>query len=616
MTEESFHVPALIFCGIFFGLSACILLVRFMRGRGVASLPHVSALFAGVGTLSLAIVGTYLFETRSLQVSGEPLQLPLLVSSLIGGFAAGFVMAAIAKRVAFFEALCTVALVSLLPLPFASAPETLFSYGTSAAYFGIILFSWTLILLLSLALGGSLGYLLTGDGRLSLRFAYESWMGTRFLMAKRSRGAISVITLISIIAVTIGCAGMIVVMSVMNGFSEDLRTKIMGANAHLTLTKYGGKDAFVEYSEVLKQTSTLPTVLGASPFALSEVMISFDRSISGAVIKGIDIHTVGKVSLLPEQIEAGSLAYLELPDDIPIRSKSAASEGSEVDRLNDALDKAGRDDDEEEARNVVLPGIVVGREMARSLRAQVGDVVNVVSPVAELGPSGPIPKAKAFRLAGIFYTGMFEYDSKLVYISLSSAQDFFGMKDAVTGIEYKIADPDKTQAIARRIEDIVKGHPYVTKDWMQMNRPLFSALKLEKIAMFIILLALILMASLLILVALIMVVLEKGKEIAILKSMGASDTSIMKIFVTYGLIIGGVGAFLGLALGFGLCSLISYFGIGLDPQIYYITRIPVLIEPTEVVIVTAGAIIISFFATIPPSLFASHLKPVEGLRYE
>ncbi len=614
MTEDNFMHPALVFAGLLFGICLLTMTFRVVRKRGSAAFPHFGAWLCGVATLWGVVIATYYYVTTQLNLNGEPLQLPLLISALAGGFASGLIMAAITKRIAFFEALCVVAIGSLFPVYFASTPELLFSYGTSAAYFGIVLLSWNLILILSLALGGAIGYLLTGDGRFSLSFGYESWMGARFLMTKQSSGAISVITLISVIAVTVGCAGMIVVMSVMNGFSHDLRSKIMGANAHLTLSKYGGRAVFVEYPEVLRQTINLPGIRGASPFILSEVMISFDRSVGGAVIKGIDTDTVGDISSLPESMIEGELSGLKHPQEIAVRPPPKKGSGSEVDRIADALDRAS--DDEDENADTVLPGIVVGREMARALRAQVGDVLNVVSPIAELGPSGPIPKAKAFRLAGVFYTGMFDYDSKLVYIDMGTAQEFFSMKNAVTGIEYKLADADQTQAASRAIKDVVHGSPYETKDWMQMNRPLFSALKLEKIAMFIILLALILMASLLILVALIMVVIEKGKEIAIMKSMGASDTSIMKLFVTYGLIIGGSGSFFGLLTGVGLCELLKLFGIGLDPQIYYITHIPVLIEPVEVAIVSIGALIISFFATIPPSLFASRLKPVEGLRYE
>jgi lipoprotein-releasing system permease protein len=616
MNEDSFQLPALVCSGILFALCLLSLVVRKLKGK---PLPGVLGALAGVGIVCASTAGTFLFATRVWESLGERLQLPLFVALLVGGVIAGAVIAAITKRVGFFESLWVVALFSLWPSLFNESLSVLFTYGTSAAYYGVLLISWYLLLILALSLGGAIGYLLFGDGHLTFSFAYETWMGRRFLMAKRSSGAVSVITLISTIAVTVGCAGMIIVMSVMNGFSNDLRSKIMGANAHLTLSKYGGRDTFKEYPEVLTQTKTIPGVIGASPFALSEVMISYDRSVTGAVIKGIDVPSIGTISNLPENMIAGELGFLDHPRAIPVFPKAkersdGSKPASEADRISDAFDAAT--EDEAQTKHVDLPGIVIGKEMSRSLRATVGDVLNVVSPVAELGPSGPVPKAKAFRVAGVFYTGMFDYDSKLVYISLTSAQDFFGMKDAATGIEYKLVNADDTQTVARKIETIVKGHPYNTKDWMQMNRPLFSALKLEKIAMFIILLALIFMASLLILVALIMVVLEKGKEIAILKSMGATDTSIMKIFVTYGLIIGGIGSGLGLLTGVGVCGLIGLFGIGLDPEIYYITHIPVLIEPVEVLIVTIGAVVISFFATIPPSLFASRLKPVEGLRYE
>lgn len=563
----------------------------------------MTTILGGAAGILVSLLTTYAICRYQLNMTGEPLQWPLAQVLLISGFIAGFWMAARTKRVAFKESLGVVAILAIAHLIFRQQLSELSTYGTAAAYFAAVMLAGYLTLILALSLGGSLGYILLGNGRLELSSRYERFIGRRFLMAKRGSRAVSLITWISILAVTVACAGMVIVMSVMNGFSTDLRTKILGANAHLMVMRYG-KD-FTEYPKVMQETLQVRGVVGASPFILNEVMVSSEINLSGAVIKGIDVDTIDSVSTLTINVVEGSLDDLKNPEHIkrPRRVKN----------IQDALEKASAD---ESTQAVILPGIVIGQEMAHALRTQVGDIVNVVSPVGELGPSGPVPKAKAFRVAAIFFCGMYEYDAKFAYIELNDAQQFFAMKGSVTGIEYKLSDIDSTQRVARSIDKMLGGYPYYTKDWMQMNRNLFSALKLEKIAMFIILMALLLMASLLILVALIMVVIEKGKEIAILKSMGATDTSIMKIFVTYGLSIGGLGALIGLGTGCLLCVAIQSLGIGLDPEVYYITHIPVRIDPVEIGLVTLGALVISFLATIPPALFAARLKPVDGLRYE
>ena len=473
-------------------------------------------------------------------------------------------------------------------------------------------------------------FLWSGRDKNKDAWGFESWIGRRFLMGKRTSNVVSLITVLSVFAVVVGTSGMVVVMSVMNGFSSDLRSKILGANAHLLVMKYGTD--FTEYPEVMKKTRVLPGVVGATPFIINEVMISSDINLTGALIKGIDIGTVNEVTVLGENMVEGSLDFLEKPEAIPVSKgltvpgdrtvQPENDEGPDADSSQDADEAAalaaalaGTDADPAKGP-AALPGIVIGKEMARNLKIFMGDVVNVVSPVGELGPTGPVPKARAFRVAGMFFSGMYEYDSKFVYIDLDEAKDFFSTKGGVTGVEYKVTDIDNTQGIGRQMLVALGGYPYRTKDWMEMNRNLFSALKLEKIAMFIILALTMYMASFLILVTLVMVVMEKGKEIAILKSMGATDTSVMKVFVTYGVIIGVLGGGVGLTLGILICLGIQQFGIGLDPEVYYITNLPCRIDTLEVSLVATAALVVSFLATIPPALFAARLPPVEGLRYE
>ncbi len=577
-----------------------------ISGRESATTIVIASLFVMV----VVVVAFLLSRTISL-LRGDALQAVLALACLASGLIAGIGMAARLRRVAFVESLWVGAIVMWLPTLRAMQAAELLGFGTATAYFAAVLFAGGLILLLALTLGGALGYLFFGDGRASFTFSFESFIGRRFLMAKRGSHVVSLITVISIFAVMVGTGGMIVVMSVMNGFSSDLRSKIMGTNAHLLILKYGND--YSDYPKIIRQLDKIPDIVGKTPFVLNEVMVSSQDNLSGAVIKGIDSDTVGQVTTLPQTIIEGDLKYLQHPEQMVSLHKNDIKPSKDG-PYHSELGKLGKAEDEN--AKIVLPGIIVGQEMAKSLRVFLGDVVNVVSPVGELGPTGPIPKARAFRVAGIFHTGMYEYDAKFSYIALSEAQSFFNLKKSITGIECRVNDFEQTPSIARAVRDAIGGYPYYTKDWMQMNSSIFSALKLEKIAMFIILTTLIFMASLLILVTLIIVVIEKGKEIAILKSMGATDASVMKIFVTYGLSVGGVGAFLGLCLGLTLCFLIKVFGIGLDSQVYYISSLPVKIDSFEVILVVSSAVIVSFLATVPPSLFAARLRPVEGLRYE
>ncbi|CAG0956294.1 Lipoprotein-releasing system transmembrane protein LolE [Geobacteraceae bacterium] len=418
--------------------------------------------------------------------------------------------------------------------------------------------------------------------------AYELFIGLRYLKAKRKQTFISVITFISILGITVGVTALIIVLSVMTGFEENLREKILGINANVVVTELGGQ--MRGYKEVSERVLEVPGVVGATPFTYNQAMISASGGVVGSVIRGLDLETTGTVTVLPDKIKEGSIEGLRPP-------LSAGTEAA---------------------------GIIIGRELARNIGVSLGDTVNVISPMGTMTPAGPVPRMAAFKVAGIFELGMYEYDSSMAFISIENAQAFFRMGDAVTGVEVKITDIYEAEKIANDIMMEIKG-PYWTRTWMEMNRNLFSALKLEKAAMFIILALIIMVAALNIISTLIMVVMEKGKDIAILKSLGATSGGIMRIFMIEGIVIGVIGTLLGTTLGvvaaLNLEAIVQFietvfqFKV-LPPSIYYIDKFPSKVEPAFVAAIALISIGISFLATLYPSWQASRFDPVEGLRYE
>ncbi len=431
----------------------------------------------------------------------------------------------------------------------------------------------------------------------------------------------AVMTIISIGGVAVGVCALTVVLSVMSGFELDLKRKILGTNAHAVVMKYAGD--FSEWPTTLKKVSAVPGVVGETPFILNEVMLASEQNLAGSVVSGIDPATVGTVTDLPRNIEVGKLDDLNHCENVGVE-KEAAPRKPEQDIekeefLLETKDFSARRRKAGDSPPTVanLPCIVIGREMARSLKVWVGDAVNVITPLGgDLGPTGPVPRSKTFRVAAIFFSGMYEYDSKFAYITLTEAQKFFRMGSSVTGLELKVADIDAAKATARRVLAALEGFPYRTKDWSEMNRSLFSALKIEKLTMAIILTFIVLVASFNIVSTLILLVIEKRKEIAILKSMGTRDSSIMKIFVIEGLIIGGVGAAMGLLLGYGSCKFIERYGLRLDPEVYYLSSLPVRIDGAQLALVVLIAVVLSYLATLYPALKAARLPPVEGLSNE
>jgi lipoprotein-releasing system permease protein len=371
----------------------------------------------------------------------------------------------------------------------------------------------------------------------------------------------------------------------------------------------------------MEQIAKVPGVVGQTPSIDNPVMVLAEDEVQGIVLKGIDPDTVGSVlDLRQNMLPGGNLDNLETPEKIAPRR---AFGGFGKQPSND-----DKDDDTEEAEDPiigkstksgeekVLPGIVLGRELATILRVVVGDRVNVISPQgAELGPAGLIPKSRAYRVAGIFYSGMYEYDAKFAYILLSEAEKLFGA-DGPSGIELKVADVDDARRIGQAVGRELGGYPYRARDWGEIHRNIFSALRLEKLVMGIILSIIIIVAAGLIVATVIMLVLEKRKEIAVLKALGVSDGGIVKIFLAEGLQIGVAGGLLGLLSGLGWCYFILRVGIKLDPSVYYIPNLPVKIEPVQTALSVVIAVLVTYLASIYPALKASSVEPVEGLKAE
>ena len=414
---------------------------------------------------------------------------------------------------------------------------------------------------------------------------YQLLIALRYLRAKRRQRTISLNTFISIAGVTLGVAALIATLAVMSGFEDSLREKILGTNAHVVIVDRAQRP-IEGYDEVLKTVSRLPHVRAATPFIYNQVLLTADANVHGVILRGIDPATEGTVTDIERNLVDGRLADLSntFP---PPADKSGLSPRS---------------------------GIVIGKELALRLGVFMGDTLNVVSPRGTMGPFGMVPKLRPYQVVGIFDSGMYDYDSSIAYISLAQAQDFFQMGDAVTGVEIKVDEIFRAEDVASAAEAALGG-AYWVRDWKEMNRNLFSALKLEKIIMFIILVLIILVAAFNIIGTLTMIVIEKSREIAILKAMGATRRAVMGIFILDGLIIGGVGVLIGIPLGYLVCWGIETF-YTLPADVYYISHIPVRINLFDVVLVAGSALFITFLATVYPSWQAGRLAPVEALRYE
>jgi len=410
---------------------------------------------------------------------------------------------------------------------------------------------------------------------------YEWFIALRYLRARRRQIFISIITLISIIGIMTGVMALIIVLSVMTGAIEDVKGKILGANAHLTVYSYQG--TISNYREVIKQIESLPEVVSATPYLESQVMLMFGEQVRGAVIRGVEPESALKTTSIGARMLAGKLEYL----------------------------KPGVFQDEEG-----LPGIALGKDLSQTLGAGFGDVITVVSPMGSLSPMGLAPSARRFRVVAIFEFGFYEVDSGFVFIDLAQAQKFFHLGDQVDGIEVKLKDLELAEKVGDKIVNLL-GYPFWVRTWIQAHKPLFSALKMEQLAFGIILALIVLVAGLNIISTLVMMVMEKYRDIAILKSMGATDGGVMRIFIYQGLVIGVIGTILGAIAGVVLCWIqIRYQVIHLDPTVYQFASLPMKLSWKNVALVCLFALLTSFVSTLYPARQASKMNPAESLRYE
>ena len=411
-----------------------------------------------------------------------------------------------------------------------------------------------------------------------MRLPVEYYIALKYLLAKRKQTFISIITIISVAGVTVGVMALIIVLAVMNGFEKELKDRILGATAHVHVTSLEGSIA--DPFAVARRVRQIPGVAGASPYIFSQMMISSGIGSAGGVLRGVDVATIGEVTRLPKDIRQGSI---------------------------DALRPKG---------DAGLPGILLGRELAGNLGVSVGEVVEVLVPGGNVTPLGTFPRVTRFRVGGISESGMYEYDATFAYVSLPEAGRLLGMDERGTGIEVKVDDVYAAGKVSARIRSTL-GHPYWAKDWMQTNRNLFSALRLEKVVMFIILVLIVMVAAFNIISTLIMIVMEKTRDIAVLMTMGATRGTILRVFALEGVLIGVVGTGIGTALGVLLCDLLRrYQFIRLPSDVYYISTLPVLLDPANILLVSGSSVLICFLATLYPSLQAARIDPAEAIRYE
>lgn len=413
---------------------------------------------------------------------------------------------------------------------------------------------------------------------------YEFFIGLRYLLARRRETFISLITVISILGVMIAVTTLNVTIAVMTGFEEVLRDRLLGINAHVSLVKPG--DYLTEYQDIIGRVLEEEGVLAAAPSIYGQVMVTSGSRVSGVVVRGIDPDRVNGVVDIQRFIKEGSLQGLKRPGMLEV-----------------------------EGRTVSLPGVILGARLAGQLGVMVGDPIQVISPFGSPTVIGVIPKLRRFVVAGLFKSGMYEYDSTLVYMNLSDVQRFFELGDAVSNIEIRVQDVYQAQEVAKRIQQKL-GFPYLVEDWTRLWPGVFDALQWERRVYILVLLLMVLIAAFNIISTLIMVVMEKRRDIAILQSMGATRRSIRRIFLIKGCVIGMVGTLLGTLFGYVICLLLKRYQFFEIPDVFLVSKVPVSMSIAYFALVALASFLICLLASIYPARKAAKLDPVEIIRYE
>lgn len=506
--------------------------------------------------------------------------------------------------------------------------------------------------------------------------SYSLQIGLRYLRSKK-RATVSMITLISIVGVALGVAALLAVLSITTGFEESFRDKVLGVNAHVLILKYGRE--FKDYPDVLESVGEMPEVAGIAPFSINEMMLTKGERRAVVLVKGVTPEGVSTVLDLPQQMIAGDLEGLRRQGASPSRDPRVVPEDdwdwlrrlergdtpekgvnprfrkrqtsweedrarerarkpsigkvakpSEIEAMLDELgdDELPDDPGWEDGLSTgggqepleALPGVIVGKTLAEDLDLGVGDRVRMISPLAALGMTlsgtgATVTRSREFRVIGVFQAGFQEYDSGLVYTDLYEAQQLFDEGDNVTGVELRVFDLGTSEALARRIEQDLGG-AFHTLDWSELNRNLFTALEVQKIALTLVIATIIFVAAFNVIATLIMIVLEKKREIAILKAMGATDATVLGIFMLQGVVVGVVGTTIGVLVGGGIVTYLDRVRFPLDPKVYLIDHLPVVLSPTVFMVTIGIALLICTVSTIAPSWWAARMLPVDGLRYE